>query len=108
MTLPRLSPPVTLAIVLVVLVVAFGLSFCDARADGAPPCLATDKALQQALSRYGEVPAYVAELPPDRAFTVTVNPTSGTWTVWVSPTGDLMCPVAAGMKWTAIPAGRNS
>jgi len=69
----------------------------DARAQGAQ-CLPRDAALSAALSRYGEVPAFIAKSDSGVDVLVTVAP-DGNWTLWAAPSPDVLCMIVSGREW---------
>jgi hypothetical protein len=76
-----------------------------AKADDALPanCFPWQKALSIAKDRFGEVPAYIAETATGVVLTVTVNPSTGSWTLWGQNKPDVMCAITVGKGWETAP-----
>jgi hypothetical protein len=84
------------------IVLAFVL---PAHADDALPAnfFPWQKALSIAKDKFGEVPAYIAETATGVVLTVTVNPSTGTWTLWGQNKPDVMCAITVGKGWENAP-----
>lgn len=59
-------------------------------------------ALRLAMDQYGEAPAFIA-IRGAGVITITVNPKTGSFTVWLQRIPDIMCAVDAGEGWQVAP-----
>jgi hypothetical protein len=66
-------------------------------------CMALGLALQHSMSAFGEAPAFVASTLGGQILTFTVNPKTGTFTVWQKEGDDKVCAIEAGEGWQGAP-----
>lgn len=69
-------------------------------------CVTWEEARGAGLDKFGEVPAYLATLKiqgGEAVVTVTINPTTHSWSVVVQPTADKACIVMSGEGWQVAP-----
>ena len=86
-------------------VAAILLTFAHAKADTPPGCMPWPDVRDQMKAKYGEVPTYIAtNHGGGMVLVVTINPTTGTFTLWGMPSGDMACLITAGKGWEAAPA----
>ncbi len=65
-------------------------------------CGPTADVLKQLREKFGEKPAFTANLENGAVMTILVSPT-GTWTVLSQRSADVACLVASGADWAAAP-----
>ncbi len=62
-------------------------------------CVQAPAALKTWQEKYGEAPLILGHITNGPALVITVNPTTGTWTEWVSPDPGVLCATRAGDHW---------
>ncbi len=65
-------------------------------------CFQTADLLKQLAEKYGEKPAFTANLDSGAVMTVLISP-KGTWTVISQRRADVACLVASGADWATAP-----
>lgn len=78
------------------------LMLSSTAAMAAPTCGPTQDILAGLLGKYGEAPAFVATIS-DTVAIVTVNPGTTTWTFLIQKSEGVLCMVASGENWGAVP-----
>ena len=76
------------------------------RADGdhlTNGCAPFAMALRLAMAQYGEAAAFVAGTTNGVVITLTVNPKTGTWTMWGQRDPETMCLLTGGEGWQPAP-----
>ena len=76
------------------------------RAHADPMCFTWEVARDAVKQQFGEVPAFMSTLkiPSGEAVvTVTINPTTHSWSLIVQPTADKACIIMSGEGWSVAP-----
>jgi hypothetical protein len=67
-------------------------------------CAPLATVLRLAMAEYGESAAFVAAAANGVVVTLTVNPRTGTWTMWGEKDADTACLLTGGEGWQEAPA----
>jgi len=72
-------------------------------ANAQQSCGPWEEMLLYAANRYAEYPAFLATSDKGAVLVITVNPESGTFTVFAQPNEHIACVVDSGKGWNAAP-----
>jgi hypothetical protein len=67
-------------------------------------CGPWEEMLLYAANKYAEYPAFLSTSDKGYVIVVTVNPETGTFTVFAQPNENVACAVDSGKGWNAAPA----
>jgi hypothetical protein len=87
----------------VAIIVALAIFLPQANAAANPQCVPFRVALDKAKEIYGQEPAFIATTAGGAVLTVTLNPATKSWTLWVQVGSEMMCVVSFGGGWETPP-----
>ena len=92
------------AVAIVCAAILLTFTRCAQADTPAPGCMSWDATRDAVQKGFGETATIIALSKGGTVLVFTVNPTTGTWTLFSMPDGGSACPVTSGQGWEAAPA----